>query len=58
MYAQCEENFTQIEKNYLEMLGRLTELKENDIFSIDYLKYYCHYSAVEMTFKRLCNPPP
>jgi len=31
MYAQCEENFPQIEKNYLEMLGRLQELKENDI---------------------------
>lgn len=31
MYAQCEEHFPQIEKNYLEMLGRLTELKENDI---------------------------
>jgi acyl-homoserine-lactone acylase len=31
MYTQCEENFPQIEKNYLEMLGRLTELKENDI---------------------------
>jgi acyl-homoserine-lactone acylase len=31
MYAQCEENFSQIEKNYLEMLGRLQELKENDI---------------------------
>jgi acyl-homoserine lactone acylase PvdQ len=28
MYAQCEENFPQIEKNYLEMLGRLTELKD------------------------------
>jgi len=31
MYAQCEENFPQVEKNYLEMLGRLQELKENDI---------------------------
>jgi acyl-homoserine lactone acylase PvdQ len=31
MYAQCEENFPQIEKNFLEMLGRLQELKENDI---------------------------
>ena len=31
MYAQCEENFPQIEKNYLEMFGRLQELKENDI---------------------------
>jgi len=30
MYAQCEENFPQIEKNYLEMLGRLMELKSND----------------------------
>ncbi len=26
MYAQCEENFPQIEKNYLEMLGRTAEL--------------------------------
>jgi acyl-homoserine lactone acylase PvdQ len=31
MYAQCEENFPQIEKNFLEMLGRLQELKANDI---------------------------
>jgi len=31
MYAQCEENFPQIEKNFLEMLGRLQELKSNDI---------------------------
>ena len=31
------------------------ELKENDILNIDYLKYYCHYSAVEMMFKRLCK---
>ncbi len=34
MYAQCEENFPQIEKNYLEMLGRLAELKSNDISSL------------------------
>jgi acyl-homoserine lactone acylase PvdQ len=27
MYAQCEENFEQIELNYLEMLGRTAELK-------------------------------
>ena len=31
------------------------ELKANDILNIDYLKYYCHYSAVEMMFKRLCK---
>ena len=27
MYAQCEENFPQIERNFLEMLGRLSELE-------------------------------
>jgi acyl-homoserine lactone acylase PvdQ len=27
MYAQCEENFSQIEKNFLEMLGRRSELE-------------------------------
>jgi len=27
MYAQCEENFEQIELNYLEMLGRTAEVK-------------------------------
>lgn len=27
MYAQCEENFPQIEKNFLEMLGRQAELE-------------------------------
>ena len=27
MYAQCEENFPQIEKNFLEMLGRTAEME-------------------------------
>ena len=27
MYAQCEENFPQIEKNFLEMLGRQAEMQ-------------------------------
>ncbi|MFM8963919.1 MAG: penicillin acylase family protein, partial [Sphingomonadales bacterium] len=27
MYAQCEENFPQIEKNFLEMLGRRAEME-------------------------------
>ena len=26
MYAQCEENFPRIERNYLEIMGRLSEL--------------------------------
>jgi acyl-homoserine-lactone acylase len=29
MYAQCEENFAQIENNYLEMLGRTSEKVSN-----------------------------
>ena len=39
MYAQCEENFSQIEDNYLEMLGRTSEVeyvwltqKQGDIY--------------------------
>ena len=31
------------------------ELLNNDFLSIDYTKYYTHYSAVELTFKRLCK---
>ncbi|HKP32985.1 MAG TPA: penicillin acylase family protein, partial [Chitinophagaceae bacterium] len=27
MYAQCEENFPRIERNYLEMMGRLSEIE-------------------------------
>ena len=27
MYAQCEENFSRIERNYLEIMGRLGELE-------------------------------
>ena len=31
------------------------ELKNNDVLTIDYFKYLNHYSAVLMTFKRLCK---
>jgi len=31
------------------------ELKSNDVLSIDYFKYYSHFHAVELTFKRLCK---
>ena len=31
------------------------ELKNNEILPIDYFKYFTHYSAVLMTFKRLCK---
>ena len=30
LYAQCEENFPRIEKNYLEMMGRLAEAEGKD----------------------------
>jgi acyl-homoserine-lactone acylase len=30
LYAQCEENFPRIEKNYLEMMGRLSEAEGKD----------------------------
>lgn len=35
MYAQCEENFPQIEKNFLEMLGRRTESEGVAVFYDD-----------------------
>ena len=38
-----------------DMIRWNEELKKNDILSIDYFKYYTHYSAVELTFKRLCK---
>ena len=31
------------------------ELKNNGILSIDWFKYYSHFHAVELTFKRLCK---
>ena len=31
------------------------ELKDNNILTIDYFKYFTHYIAVLMTFKRLCK---
>ena len=31
------------------------ELRDNEILSIDYRKYYTHFFATEFTFKRLCK---
>ena len=31
------------------------ELKDNNILTIDFFKYFTHYIAVLMTFKRLCK---
>lgn len=30
MYSQCEENFSRIERNYLEIMGRLSEIEGRD----------------------------
>jgi hypothetical protein len=38
-----------------DMIRWNEELKNNDILSIDWFKYYSHFMAVEMTFKRLCK---
>ena len=38
-----------------DMIRWNEELKNNTILPIDYFKYYTHYSAVELTFKRLCK---
>jgi acyl-homoserine lactone acylase PvdQ len=35
LYAQCEENFSQIEKNFLEMLGRKAELEGSKLLYED-----------------------
>ena len=35
LYAQCEENFPQIEKNFLEMLGRKAELEGSKLLFED-----------------------
>ena len=51
-YDATDEGLTKYKSDLIKWSD---ELKENDILNIDYLKYYCHYSAVEMTFKRLCK---
>ena len=38
-----------------DMIRWNEELKNNDVLTIDYFKYFTHYSAVLMTFKRLCK---
>ena len=38
-----------------ELIRWNEELKNNDILTIDWFKYYTNFQAVEMTFKRLCK---
>jgi acyl-homoserine lactone acylase PvdQ len=34
LYAQCEDDFLRIEMNYIEKLGRLSEIKGNPFYMI------------------------
>jgi len=45
MYAQCEENFSQIEKNFLEMLGRQSELEGSKMIYDDLMMQLIQDSA-------------
>ena len=45
MYAQCEENFPQIEKNFLEMLGRQAELEGSKMIYEDLMMQLIQDSA-------------
>lgn len=38
-----------------DMIRWNEELKNNDVLSIDWFKYFSHFHAVELTFKRLCK---
>ena len=38
-----------------DMIRWNEELKDSDFLTIDYFKYFTHYIAVLMTFKRLCK---
>ena len=45
MYAQCEENFPQIEKNFLEMLGRQAEMEGEKLLYEDLMMQLIQDSA-------------
>jgi acyl-homoserine lactone acylase PvdQ len=45
MYAQCEENFPQIEKNFLEMLGRRAEMEGPKVIYEDLMMQLIQDSA-------------
>lgn len=69
MYAQCEENYPQIEKNYLEMLGRTAEIANRwpsqmpgDVYSDlmmrliqDSVDAIADYNASPLWFKQLLD---
>ena len=58
-HFECFKGFEATDDGLMEFKTKLkqwnNELKDNGILTIDWFKYYNNFSAVEMTFKRLCK---
>lgn len=63
LYAQCEDDFKRVEMNYIEKLGRLSEIKgENELYNdlqirllIDSVDAMADYKKAEPWLKKLLN---
>lgn len=63
LYAQCEDDFNRVEMNYIEKLGRLSEVNgETDIYNdllvrlvIDSSEAISDYNKAPIYFKKLCD---
>ena len=63
MYAQCEDDFKRVEMNYIEKLGRMSEVKgENELYNdllirlvIDSADAVKDYNNAPTWLKKLCN---
>src|SRR4051812_48717446 len=63
MYAQCEDDFKRIEMNYIEKLGRISELKgESELYNdllirllIDTTEAIADYNKAQPWLKKLLN---
>jgi acyl-homoserine-lactone acylase len=63
LYAQCEDDFKRVENNYIEKLGRLSEIKgESELYNdllirllIDTTEAIADYKKAEPWFKQLLN---
>src|SRR6185437_494699 len=63
LYAQCEDDFKRVEMNYIEKLGRLSEVNgEKDLYNdllirlvIDSSDAIADYKNAPLWLKKLCN---
>src|SRR5687768_875610 len=63
LYAQCEDDFKRVEMNYIEKLGRLSEIKgESELYNdllirmiIDSADAVNDYNKAPAWLKKLCN---